>query len=168
MLTLTQMQQIQVDFRAITDENLRGVEVDDAPVGPCDHVVGIANDETRRARFLWMKYQQQRLLVQAELCFSQGAERKALMERFRLLQLQEEFARESFWGSCIAAFPDQLAGQGEVGVRNGWQIVWIEPESKGKSLNLSLPPIPLEALQNLLRRIAEGQTIEDEKSPVVN
>jgi hypothetical protein len=92
-----------------------------------EHVVGIADPDVRKLYSLAMQWQKSSMETAVAARFiNKRNEQEESFETAAILQKKSELLMEIFWVSLKEAF--NLWDKSSIGVREGWKVVWSEPE----------------------------------------
>lgn len=98
-----------------------------AEVGKKDHVVGVADEDIRKLYGLAMQWDKVAMETAiAARYVNNRADQEQSAERALMLHKKSELLMDLFWASLKDAF--DLWQKPSVGIREGWKIVWSEPE----------------------------------------
>jgi hypothetical protein len=116
------------EISVVSDEDIAIAEPDQQ-VGPREHVVGVASVYLR-GLFTLIKLRRKRAMeLLASTVFCREDDRERILDEGRIAHVQTDALQKFFWASCRYSHPELWTKSG-IGVRKGWQIVWIEEEEK--------------------------------------
>jgi hypothetical protein len=134
-------------FEQINAVDLTGFTGTDSEVGKGEHVVGVMSPELRGIQYLYhaalsegsalsdslVKIVQEhgklheKCLVDAVACRKFHTDIDAVNKQILTAKKKSEALRDLFWNGCRVEFPE-LGGKNSIGVRTGFQVVWMEDE----------------------------------------
>lgn len=150
---MTWLESIQADLKEVIGED--AVEPEYGRSTKRDHVVGVADQSLRKLFCLFLQNEKQaRAAMEAALWLNDEEQETKLREAMRF-KIQSGVIREIFWISCRQAFPE-LWDKPRIGIRKGWEIVWIENDGE-EDFGIFSAILGASALEALLRGSLDGE-----------